>query len=109
MEAVKIIRDALLSVSDNVGHFEQLKAKDPYIVLREHSAGHNHSDNHVSEQSIMGTIDLFTKTEFEPLVEKIQAALNLVDCAWYLNTIQYENDTGYTHYEWVWEVANVED
>lgn len=24
--------------------------------------------------------------------------------AWELNSVQYEEKTGFTHYEWVWEV-----
>ena len=32
-------------------------------------------------------------------------ALDAAGIAWYLNSIQYEEDTGLIHYEWVWEVV----
>jgi nucleosome binding factor SPN SPT16 subunit len=52
-----------------------------------------------------GTIDYFTKTEFDPIVETIQEKLNSIDIAWRLNSVQYEKDTGYIHYEWAWEMV----
>ena len=53
-----------------------------------------------------GTVDLFTgDPEDTALFEGIQAALDRV-CCWRLNSIQYEEDTGLTHYEWRWEVPN---
>ena len=35
-----------------------------------------------------------------------EAALDAAPCvgAWYRNSVQYEEDTGLTHFEWVWEV-----
>lgn len=35
----------------------------------------------------------------------VQEALDEVS-SWQLNSIQYEDDTGLTHYEWTWEVPN---
>jgi hypothetical protein len=31
----------------------------------------------------------------------VEAVLNAAGASWYLNTIQFEEDTGYIHYEWV--------
>ena len=57
-------------------------------------------------QALGGTVDLFTgDPEDTALFEGIQAALDRV-CCWRLNSIQYEEDTGLTHYEWRWEVPN---
>lgn len=37
----------------------------------------------------------------------IQAALNgLSGCAWYLNSIQYEEDTRLLHWEWVFTLES---
>ena len=60
------------------------------------------------ERALTGTIDYFTKTENDPVVQQIEDALDSDDgISWYLNSVQYEQDTGYIHYEWVWEVDGV--
>jgi hypothetical protein len=33
----------------------------------------------------------------------VQAFFNTLEIGWKLNSIQHEDDTGYDHYEWVWE------
>ena len=32
-------------------------------------------------------------------------ALEGIGASWYLNSVQYEEDTGLIHYEWYWEVV----
>ena len=103
---IKIIRDTLLKVSDNVGHYEAKEKNDQYIVWAEDSEGSSvEGDNRKENQSIQGTIDYFTRTEFDPMVDDIQEALIDAEISFYLNSVQYEDETKYTHYEWVWEVG----
>ena len=103
---IKIIRDALLKVSDNVGHYEAVEKTDQYIVWAEDSEGSSvEGDDRKENQSIQGTIDYFTRTEFDPMVDDIQEALIDAEISFYLNSVQYEDETKYTHYEWVWEVG----
>lgn len=103
---IKIIRDTLMKVSDNVGHYEAKEKKDQYIVWAEDSEGSSvEGDNRKENQSIQGTIDYFTRTEFDPMVDDIQEALIDAEISFYLNSVQYEDETKYTHYEWVWEVG----
>lgn len=98
------IRDALLTVSKNVYHFEALEKKDKYIVWAEDGEGNSgHSDNK-KNQVIQGTIDYFTKDDADPVVEEIQEALELYEISYKLNSVQYEDETEYIHYEWIWEV-----
>ena len=98
------IRDALLTVSKDVYHFEALKKKDKYIVWAEDGEGNSgHADNK-KNQVIQGTIDYFTKDDADPLVEEIQEALELYEISYKLNSAQYEDETEYIHYEWIWEV-----
>lgn len=108
MSLVKL-RDALLSITPNVHHYEAHKAKGNYIVWAEDGQGSaGYADNRMILQGIQGTIDYFTNDEFDPVFDQIQAALNALGMSWRLNSIQYEKDTGYIHYEWVWEmVSNV--
>lgn len=105
MTCLNKIRDALLRVSWNVGHFRAMKTSPPYIVWAEDSPGDKVVANgRTQNQAIAGTVDLFTRTlEGEPLAEAIPAALDEV-CAWRLNSIQFEEDKGLLHYEWIWEV-----
>lgn len=98
------IRDALLTVSKDVYHFEALKKKDKYIVWAEDGEGNSgHADNK-KNQVIQGTIDYFTKDDADPAVEEIQEALELYEISYKLNSVQYEDETEYIHYEWIWEV-----
>ena len=63
------------------------------------------SDNHKAEQNIVGTCDLYTKTEFDPLIDEVQEALDEMGLTWALNSVQYEDETQTIHYEWTWGVA----
>lgn len=103
---IKIIRDTLLKVSDNVGHYEAMEKTDQYIVWAEDSEGSSVEGNdQKTNQSIQGTIDYFTKEDMDPKADEIQKALIDACISFYLNSVQYEEETGYIHYEWVFEVA----
>lgn len=103
---IKIIKDTLLKVSDNVGHYEAMEKTDQYIVWAEDSEGSSvEGDDQKTNQSIQGTIDYFTKKDMDPKVDEIQAALVNACISFYLNSVQYEEETGYIHFEWVFEVA----
>jgi len=82
-----------------------------YIVWAEDGGKGTHADNRMHNKFIGGTIDLFTREEFPSAQKKVEAALNSIDIAWALNSIQPEDGkngqekTGYTHYEWTWEMV----
>jgi hypothetical protein len=100
------LMDLLLEVTPNVFHYEARGKSDKYIVWAEDGeASSLDADDHKDEQVIQGTIDYYTKTEYDPNFELIQEKLNSIDISWRLNSIQYEEDTGYIHYEWVWEMV----
>ena len=103
---LKIIPDTLKTVSDNVSHYEAFKKEDKYIVWAEDSEGSSvEGDDQKTNQSIQGTIDYYTKEDMDPKVDEIQKALVDACISFYLNSVQYEDETGYIHYEWVFEVA----
>lgn len=52
------------------------------------------------EQAISGTVDLFTKEEYDPRADAVQRALNASCSNWAINSVQYEEDTKLIHYEW---------
>lgn len=99
------LRDALLEVIPDVFHYEAWAKSDKYIVWAEdNESDASYADDHQIDQVIQGTIDYFTKTEFDNTVVLIQQKLNSIDVAWRLNSIQHEKETGYIHYEWVFEL-----
>jgi len=100
------LKNALLTVTDKVYHFDATGATGNYIVWAEDGQADSvWADGGMKEQTITGTIDLFTKTEYDPLFSAVQAALNDLGISYRLNSIQYEADTNFQHYEWVWEMV----
>ena len=74
-----------------------------YVVWAEDGANDLGADDHHVEHVTQGTLDLFTRDDSGTPRTTIEAALD-GRCAWYLNSIQFEDDSGYIHYEWVWEL-----
>lgn len=106
LSKIRKVKEALLTVSKNVGHYKAMKVDDHYIVWAEDAEGSAQgADNQKEEYSIQGTVDYFTKSDMDEMVEAIPEALNNAGIAFYLNSVQYEDETDYIHYEWVWEVT----
>lgn len=106
MKCLDKVKHALLTVSENVGHYEALKKDDRYIVWAEDGEGSQISgDNQKQGQSIQGLIHYFTREENDPCVGEIQKALNDARIAFYLDSVQHEDETKYIHYSWVFEVS----
>lgn len=98
----------LLTIIPDVYHYKAKSKPDKYIVWAEDSESTSlYTDNKKEEQAIQGTIDYFTKMEFDPIVKTIQDTLNANEISWTLNSVQYEEDTKFIHYEWVWEVDSL--
>lgn len=102
------IENALTSIEGlAVYHYLRPQLKAPFCVWQEDAEnGSLEADLNKEEQAISGTVDLFTKLEYDPLNDAIQGALNTIEnCAWSLNSVQYEEDTELIHYEWSFTVA----
>ena len=91
------------AVTQAVSHGRRLKSSR-YFVWQEDGSNDLEANNGHAEGAVQGTTDLFTKQEFDPWAEALEQSFNLRGIAWYLNSAQYEEDTGFWHYEWVWEV-----
>lgn len=99
------LKEALLTVSTNLYHYTAPKnGAVPYLVWAEDTRSDFIADNKHVEAGIEGTIDFFTRTENDPLKEAVEAVLNDLPIGWYLNSIQYEEDTGLIHFEWVFNL-----
>ena len=100
--------DELATALTNTGlpfaHFGWSKAPaGDYGVYAEDGANDLIAGNKHVEKVLQGTVDYFTRDDSGTPKATIEAALDSVPVAWYLNSVQFENDTGYIHYEWVFE------
>ncbi len=102
---LKKVRDALLTVTDKVYHYEAWEESDKYIVWAEDSYHKTLSgDGQTMERYAEGTIDYFSREEYDPAVTEIMDALERADIPHYLNTVQWHQEEDYIHHEWVFEV-----
>lgn len=105
LSSLEQVKDALLTVTDNVGHYTAWDDSDRYIVWAEDTeVASLNTDNYKAGQLIEGTIDYFTRSEDDENIAKIPAALNRARIGWELISVQYEDETRYIHYEWLFRV-----
>ena len=100
------LKAALAATGLPFEHFGWSKAPaGDYGVWAEDGANDLHADNAHAEKLAEGTVDWFTRDDAMPAQPIIEAALTAAGCAWYLNSIQMEDNTGYIHLEWVFQGA----
>lgn len=103
--SLKTISDALTAIEGlKVFHYWRFEKNAPYCIWEEDSELGFDADNHKAEQGFTGTVDLFTKTEFDPLFDAIQEALNGIEISWYYDGTSYEDETGLLHHSWRWRL-----
>lgn len=91
------------AVTDAVSHGKRLKSERYFVWQEEGRRDFNANGRH-AEKAQRGRTDLFTRVEFDPWKEAFERSLTQHGIAWYLNSTQYEEDTGFWHYEWLWGV-----
>lgn len=95
---------AHLTVTNSVSHSERLKS-DRYFVWQEDGSNDLAADGTHAERAVTGRTDLFTKIEFDPWGEALEAALDAAGDIWWERVlIDYEEETGFYHWSWDWEV-----
>jgi len=102
------IGSALAELIPNTYHYWRPVKQAPYCIWAEDSEDASlNASNKKQEQAISGWIDYYTKTEFDPVVDQIQTALNSFDFpfAWRYEDVQYEEDTNLIHHSWGWSVG----
>lgn len=93
------------AVTDSVSHAVRLKSERYFVWMEDGRNDFEAGDRHV-EKAVEGTTDLYTKQEFDPWAAAFEAALEADGTiAWHKNSTQYEEDTGFFHHEWVWQLA----
>lgn len=104
------LRKALTRALPDVYHYSASPNLEQYIVWAEDGQRNAvYSGDSMEEQTLQGTIDYFTKVEFDKVVEKLQESLSESKIPFRLNSIQREESTGYIHYEWVFEYGSNDD
>lgn len=101
---LKQFKDLLLTVSDKVYHNKATK-ESSYIVWHEVGKIGTNADNAEVESGWRIAIDYFTKEEYDTIPDKISALFDRDDIAADNPVIDFEPDTGYTHYAWTCEVV----
>ena len=105
LSSLQQVAEALTTVTDNVGHYTAWDDSDRYIVWAEDTEWSELlADNYKPANVIEGTIDYYTKTEDDENIPKIPQALNHAGIWWSLNSVQYEDETRFIHYEWLFRV-----
>lgn len=104
---IKSIGKALASIKDlRVYHYWRPRLQAPYCIWAEDGDyGSFQANNIKAEQAINGTIDYFTREEYDTMVDTIQEKLNSIEnMRWSLNSTQYEDETNLIHYEWTFKL-----
>ena len=103
MSWVDTVIAAHTAVTDAVSHGQRLSS-ERYFVWQEEGGEDFTANGRHAEKAMRGTTDLFSKLELDPWAAAIEASLNASGMVWYLNSVQFEPDTGFWHWEWVWGV-----
>ena len=93
----------LLSIGGrNVHHYWHPRSETPYLIWAEDGpADYFDANNRHAEVSIHGTLDYFTKKEFDPVFDEIEGALtDLFEGSWRWTSTQFEDSTSLIHHEW---------
>lgn len=103
-QRLKRIGDVHKAVIPNVYHYFRSQLPPPYGIWQEDGSVQYDANNKAAETSLSGYTDYFTKTEYDPVVDSIMEAFRANNFLWRLESVQYEEETGLIHYEFVWEV-----
>lgn len=107
-DKLKILRDALVGISKKVKvyHYWRPDLKPPFIIWQEDGETDSlHSNNRKAEQGIHGTVDFYTKEEYDEVFDTIQETLDelyMQGFSFRWESTDYENETNLIHHSWDW-------
>lgn len=103
---LETLQQALAALTERCYHYVAApNTTPPYIIWAEDGDNDLSGDDHHAEQCYTGTVDLYTKTDGDPLFTAIPGALEGIGASYSFNSVQYEEETGLVHYSWDWEVV----
>lgn len=92
-------RDLLLTVTPNVYHYVTKTQPDTFIRWQEYGGKTLSTSNRHTLRVARIQVDMFTKTEYDPLLDKLLRSLAGARGVAYSEPItDYEPDTGYIHH-----------
>lgn len=95
------IKTALLTLTPEVYHyFARANNRMAYVVWQEDSTQNFYGDNRTAEHGWSMSVDLFTKTENDPLMESIPELFDGLGVPYRVESVDYEDDTQYIHVTW---------
>ena len=97
------IETALTAISNlDVYHYYRFNKKLPYCIWEEVTeASGLEADDHKGEQAIQGAVHYFTRTEYDPMCDSIQEALDgAEDVYWRYDAVDFEEETNTIHHTW---------
>ena len=108
-QKLKRVGQVLSAVAENCFHYYRAGMEAPYIVWSEEGETNSITlDNVKTSQTIGGTIDYYTRTEYDPTAEEIQTALvslqQEMPFEWSLGSVQYETETKLIHWQWEFRI-----
>lgn len=102
------LKTALKATGYSFEHYGWSKAPSgDYGVYSEDGANDMQADDIHAEKAVEGTVDYFTRDDTGTPKEAIETALEAAGVAWYLESVQFEEETGYIHFEWVFQSTEV--
>jgi hypothetical protein len=100
-DLVEALEDAGLAFA----HYAWSKApQGDYGTYAEDNGNDLVCDEHHVEKGTDCYLNYFTRDASGAPRITIETILNELRIPWYLNSVQYENDTGYIHFEWGFSV-----
>lgn len=93
------------AVTDQVSHIQRMNS-DRYFIWQEDGRNDLISDGAHSETVVTGSTDLYTTMEFDPWAGAFEAELDRRGISWSFSSLQLEEESGFLHYEWNWEVLS---
>lgn len=102
--------EALKSIGPPVYEGKAFKQPGQYFVYATYEGETNqvYADEAKEDAVYAGSIDYFTRVGRDPNIQKLHKALNEIGLSYSLNSRQEEKETGYIHYEWLFEIAEGE-
>lgn len=90
--------------TNEIYHYDATGGKgDRYIVWQEEESDSLFLDNQHDEIVIKGSLDIYTKIEFDDLVDEIIDLFNANGISFNIINIEYETNSSYIHYSFDWE------
>lgn len=90
----------------NTYHYWRPMMQTPFLVWQETGEANGLSADNKKAEVVMGiTIDVYTKTEFDPLLDKVYEFLNDRGIPFSMDSVDFEEDTKVIHYRYDCEMA----